>query len=89
MKRKGRLIIATILLVVGISVMCWIRPAMYENKIRTEAPKFLEVNGLTIIQEGDYHFWYDEVDYTVKKDTITYNIALRLVKGGALSIITK
>ncbi len=85
--KKKRLLIAVVLLIVGLVVIFGVAPSLREDKIRAEAPMFLEINGLKIVKEGEYDTWHDEVKYTVKKDTVTYNIAVRLVRNGALAII--
>ncbi len=77
------------MLIIGIVCISYVFPKYKEDQIRQKAPKFLEINGLKIIKEGEFNSFSNEVEYTVKKDTIIYDISVKLIRDGALSIITK
>ena len=79
--KKRKLFIATALLIFGAFSVFYLIPNIAKNRLVNESPKFLKMNGYSIVKDNGFSYFMRQEEYVVTKNGVQDTIVVRLVKG--------
>lgn len=82
--KKRKLFIATLLLVFGAFCVFYLIPNIAKARLTNESPKFLKMNGYSVIKDNGFNYLKNQEEYVVMKDSIQDTIVVRLVRGALI-----
>ena len=78
-----------LVLVCSLIVVVFVIPSIGEDRLKKESPKFLKMNGYTIVKDNGFDMWKSQEEFVVEKYPAIFpivqdTIIVKLVKGSLI-----